>query len=155
MCNFLFLYCPVEGDLEDDDDIVARKMFKQFQLKSVKENSSSVTILNEKCLYSLWMETLTNFGGIPEDKGPNGSKFTVVHTVNDVPCIALENSLSKLKRTNSTRICTSLTHILRNCSLKYTNTRNRLVRSQSKATITNSKLRWQSQSNLLKELLLR
>ena len=75
----------IPEDLEDDDDIVARKMFKQFQLKSVKENSSSVTILTEKCLYSLWMETLTNFGGIPEDKGPNGNKFTVVDTVNDVP----------------------------------------------------------------------
>ena len=67
----------------DNDDHVARKLFKQFQAKSVKENSASVTIQTEKNLYNIWMETLTAFAGIPENKGPNGNKFTFQHTYNE------------------------------------------------------------------------
>ena len=70
-------------DPNDKADHIARKLYKQFQAKSVKENSSSVTIHTEKSLYHIWMETLTNLAGIPENKGPNGNKFTFLHTVND------------------------------------------------------------------------
>ena len=68
----------VEEDPNDDDELIARKMFRQFQIKSVKENSRSITILTEKYLYSTWMEILTNFAGVPENKGPNGNKFTLI-----------------------------------------------------------------------------
>ena len=71
-------------DPDDNGELVARKMFRQFQSKSVKENSSSVTILTEKFLYSIWMEILTTFSGIPENKGPHGNKFTVQHTFDEV-----------------------------------------------------------------------
>ena len=73
----------IPADPEDRADHIARKLFQQFQVKSVKENSSSVTILTEKHLYSIWMDTLTTFAGAPEDKGVNGSKFTYYDTFND------------------------------------------------------------------------
>ena len=60
-------------------------MFKQFQLKSVKENTTSVTILTEKSLYSSWMDTLTRFAGLPENKGPNGNKFTTTDLLKGHP----------------------------------------------------------------------
>ena len=66
----------IPDNTADNEELVARKMFKQFQMKSVKENSTSITILTEKCLYSSWMDTLTRFAGLPENKGPNGNKFT-------------------------------------------------------------------------------
>ena len=72
----------IPDDTADNDELVARKMFKQFQMKSVKENSTSITILTEKCLYSSWMDTLTRFAGLPENKGPNGNKFTVTDSLN-------------------------------------------------------------------------
>ena len=73
----------VPADPEDKADQVARKLFEQFQVKSVKENSKSVTIHTEKVLYPTWMETLTSFAGLPENKGPHGNKFTVEDTFND------------------------------------------------------------------------
>ena len=60
-------------------------MFKQFQVNSVKENSSSVTISTEKPLYSIWMEILTKHFGIPENKGVNGNKFVAEDTCDEVP----------------------------------------------------------------------
>ena len=73
----------VPVDPGDKDDHIARKLFKQFQVKSVKQNSSSVTIHTEKSLYLIWMEVLTDFAGVPENKGPNGNKFTFIHTLDD------------------------------------------------------------------------
>ena len=45
----------VPADPDDKADHVARKLFEQFQVKSVKENSKSVTILIDKVLYTAWM----------------------------------------------------------------------------------------------------
>lgn len=73
---------PVDPD--DKIDLIARKLFQQFQVKSVKENSSSITIRTEKALYSTWMEALNSFAGSPENKGPNGNKFTYNDSCNDV-----------------------------------------------------------------------
>ena len=72
---------PVDPD--DNDDHIVRKLYKQFQAKSVKENSSLVTIHTEKALYAIWMETLTIFAGMPENKGTNGNKFPFIHVYND------------------------------------------------------------------------
>ena len=55
----------IPDDHADVDDLVARKMFKQFQISSIKENSSSVTISTEKTLNSIWMEVLSKHFGIP------------------------------------------------------------------------------------------
>ena len=75
----------IPDDTMDKEEQVARKMFKQFQLKSVKENTTSVTILTEKSLYSSWMDTLTRFAGLPENKGPNGNKFTTTDLLKGHP----------------------------------------------------------------------
>ena len=72
-------------DPADHDELVARRMFSQFQLSSVKENSRSFTIFTEKSLYASWMDALINFGGTHDDKGPHGNKFTVEDTYNDIP----------------------------------------------------------------------
>ena len=62
-----------EADMED---IIARKVFHQFQFSSVKVNSQSVTIKTEKSLNSTWLEILISNLGQPIDKGGNGKKFT-------------------------------------------------------------------------------
>ena len=45
----------VTPEKEDHEDIVAMKIFKQFQFSSVKVNSQSITIKTRKALNSLWM----------------------------------------------------------------------------------------------------
>lgn len=71
-------------ETEDHEDIVARKIFKQFQFSSVKVNSQSITIKTEKKLNSLWMEILSTNLGKPEDnKGTHGRKYTMVDKCDD------------------------------------------------------------------------
>ena len=65
---------------DDNEEIIAKKMFKQFQHKSIKENSSSFTISTEKDLFPLWLDILTSKYSDPVSKGPNGNKFTVNDT---------------------------------------------------------------------------
>ena len=45
-------------DDDDDEDMIARKMFRQFQVSSVKLNSQSITIKIEKNLYPIWRRSL-------------------------------------------------------------------------------------------------
>ena len=68
----------------DDDEIIARKIFEQFQFNSVKVNSQSITIKTEKALNSTWLEILTSNLGQPIDKGVNGRKFTMMDKCVDV-----------------------------------------------------------------------
>ena len=60
------------------DDLIAQKLFSQFQFSSVKENSNSFTIKTEKQLNDIWCEILKVSLGLPEDKGNNGKKFIYV-----------------------------------------------------------------------------
>ena len=50
---------------DDIEEIIARKLFKQFQFSSVKFNSQSITIKTEKSLNSTWLEILTTYLGEP------------------------------------------------------------------------------------------
>ena len=64
---------------DDIDDIIARKVFKQFQFSSVKVNSQSVTIKTEKSLNATWLDVLTsNLGDPVSTKDIHGKKFTFV-----------------------------------------------------------------------------
>ena len=65
-----------EADGNDMEDIVARKMFCQFKFKSVTENSDTFTIFIESIYAECWDDVLTEYFGIPIDKGPHGRKFT-------------------------------------------------------------------------------
>lgn len=68
----------VKPEDDDVDDIIARKIFKQFQVSSVKVNSQSITIKTEKHLNSIWMEILTTDVGQPTGNQPtHGKKFTM------------------------------------------------------------------------------
>ena len=69
----------VVPEKDDFEDIIAHKLFKQFQFSSVKVNSQSVTIKTEKVLNSIWLEILTNNLGEPMvNKDAHGKKFTLV-----------------------------------------------------------------------------
>ena len=68
----------VKPEEEDIDDIIARKIFKQFQFSSVKVNSQSITIKTEKYRNSTWMEILSaNLGQPTGNQPPHGKKFTM------------------------------------------------------------------------------
>ena len=68
----------IKPEDEDFDDIIARKIFKQFQVSSVKVNSQSITIKTEKHLNSTWMEILsTNLGQPTGNQPTHGKKFTL------------------------------------------------------------------------------
>ena len=74
----------IEPEHNDIDDIIARKVFKQFQFSSVKVNSQSITIKTEKCLNSTWLEVLTtNLGDPIITKDIHGKKFTLVDNCED------------------------------------------------------------------------
>ena len=69
----------VEPEKDDFDEIIARKLFQQFQFSSVKINSQSVTIKTEKSLNSTWLEVLkTNLGEPVTTKDIHGKKFTLL-----------------------------------------------------------------------------
>ena len=69
----------VAPENDDIDDIIARKVFKQFQFSSVKVNSQSVTIKTEKSLNATWLDVLTsNLGDPVSTKDIHGKKFTFV-----------------------------------------------------------------------------
>lgn len=69
----------VVPEKDDFEDIIARKVFQQFQFSSVKVNSQSVTIKTEKLLNSTWQEVLTSNLGEPiMNKDEHGRKFTLV-----------------------------------------------------------------------------
>ena len=68
----------IKPEESDHEDIIARKIFKQFQFSSVKVNSQSITIKTEKSLNSTWMEILiANLGQPTENKSAHGKKFTM------------------------------------------------------------------------------
>ena len=67
-------------DDSDDEDLIARKMFRQFYFTAVQENLSSFTIKTEKTLNSLWCQILQASFGPPDDLGIHGKKFTVIDT---------------------------------------------------------------------------
>ena len=64
-------------DDDDEEDVLARKMFKQFCFSSVQENANSFTIKTEKPLYSIWKDVLCASLGQPQDLKAHGLKFTV------------------------------------------------------------------------------
>ena len=68
---------------EDGEEVIARKVFQQFQFNSVKVNSFSVTIKTEKKLNSIWIDVLTSNLGSFIDKDTNGKKFTMNDTCSD------------------------------------------------------------------------
>ena len=69
----------VVPEKDDFEDIIAHKVFQQFQFSSVKVNSQSVTIKTEKALNSIWQEVLTSNLGEPiVNKDEHGKKFTLV-----------------------------------------------------------------------------
>ena len=72
-------------DDDDDEDVLARKMFKQFCFSSVKENANSFTIKTEKSLYSIWKDVLSASLGQPQDLKAHGLKFTFDDPCNNPP----------------------------------------------------------------------
>ena len=69
----------VVPEKDDFEDIIAHKVFQQFQFSSVKVNSQSVTIKTEKALNSIWQEVLTSNLGEPiVNEDEHGKKFTLV-----------------------------------------------------------------------------
>ena len=69
----------VAPENDDIDDIIARKVFKQFQFSSVKVNSQLVTIKTEKSLNATWLDVLTsNLGDPVSTKDIHGKKFTFI-----------------------------------------------------------------------------
>ena len=71
---------------DDIEEIIARKLFKQFQFSSVKFNSQSITIKTEKSLNSTWLEILTtNLGEPTINKDGHGQKFTMEDQCEDPP----------------------------------------------------------------------
>ena len=65
-----------KNENNDDEELIARKIFQQFQFHSVKVNSQSITIKTEKKLNPIWLEILINNFWSPASKGPqHGSKF--------------------------------------------------------------------------------
>ena len=66
----------VKPDVQDHEDLVARKMFSQFQFTSVKENIQSFTIKVEKSTHASWEKTLESVCGPPSViSEQNGKKF--------------------------------------------------------------------------------
>ena len=72
-------------DDDDDEDKLARMMFKQFCFSSVTENVNSFTIKTEKPLYSIWKDVLIASLGQPQDLKAHGLKFTVDDACNNPP----------------------------------------------------------------------
>ena len=67
----------------DNDEVVARNLFKQFNFE--KENSYSFTISIKNCEYLSWEKVFTNHYGAPIDKSAthNGKKFTILYKLDD------------------------------------------------------------------------
>ena len=65
-------------DDDDQEDVLARKMFKQFSFSAIKENSTTFTIKTELPLNSLWKQVLEANFGPPDDLGSHGLKYTAV-----------------------------------------------------------------------------
>ena len=61
-------------DQDDDEEVIARKIFNQFSLSSVKENLSSFTVITEKSLNAIWSQILQTGFGQPLDLGNHGLK---------------------------------------------------------------------------------
>ena len=68
---------------DDEEEVVARNMFKQFNFE--KENSYSFTISIKNCEYLSWEEVFTKHFGVPVDKSAtsNGKKFTIAFKMDD------------------------------------------------------------------------
>ena len=66
----------IKADGDDMEDVIARKMFSQFKVKSVTENTDTFTIFIESTFAEGWNDVLTENFGTPIDKGPHGRKFT-------------------------------------------------------------------------------
>jgi hypothetical protein len=73
----------IAPEKEDNEEVIARKMFQQFSFSSVKENCSSFTIITEKSLYPIWCKVLDASFGSPVELNSHGKKFTVVDTCAD------------------------------------------------------------------------
>ena len=71
-------------DDDDHEDILARKMFKQFSFSSVTENTTTFTIKTEASLNPLWNQVLDANFGHPNDLGIHGLKYTVEDKCNKV-----------------------------------------------------------------------
>ena len=68
----------------DEEELIARKIFKLFSFSSVRENNSSVTIKTEKSLHSTWCLILQNSFGLPVEMGIHGKKFTMTDTCDNL-----------------------------------------------------------------------
>ena len=71
-------------DQDDDEEVIARKIFNQFSLSSVKENLSSFTVITEKSLNAIWSQILQTGFGQPLDLGNHGLKYTINDSCNNV-----------------------------------------------------------------------
>ena len=69
---------------DDQDDLLARKMFKQFCFSSVKENTTTFTIKTEISLNTIWNEVLESNFGNPADLSAHGLKYTTKDTCSSV-----------------------------------------------------------------------
>ena len=70
---------------DDHEDILARKMFKQFPFSSVTENTTTFTVKTEASLNHLWNQILVANFGLPDDLGIHGLKYTVEDNCNKFP----------------------------------------------------------------------
>ena len=66
-----------EANCDDDDieEMVARKVFKQFEFAKIKENLKSFTIHIENELSLIWDKILSKHFGSPLDKAENGKHW--------------------------------------------------------------------------------
>ena len=73
----------IKAEKHDDEEIIARKVFQQFFLSSVKENLSSFTISTEKALHQIWCQVLVASFGSPVELNTHGKKFTIIDNCHD------------------------------------------------------------------------
>ena len=75
----------VKPEDDDQEEVIAQQMFKEFQFNSAKINSQSITIKTEKAKNSCWMEILTTNLGQPTNQGNHGKKFVLVDKCDENP----------------------------------------------------------------------
>ena len=73
----------IQAGKHDDEELIARKVFRQFFLSSVTENMSSFTIITERASYHTWCQVLVASFGPPVDLNTHGKKFTIIDTCHD------------------------------------------------------------------------
>ena len=76
----------VDCDQDDQEEVAAREMFRQFKVNSITENSDTFTIILDKNLAENFDKVLMQVLGSPMEMGCHGRKFTMKDEYLSKPC---------------------------------------------------------------------